>query len=160
MAIEGSNILLIVDVGTSSDPDWQAVAKQTSLDTSNERNIIDASYKQKDHENSIYGKQSGTLTLESLEVKDGTNSPAMDAIEDAVKNSELVVLRRQENSDHVKEVEGKVENISKEYPDDDASTISVDFQKFGPWVVLSDTDDEAEKLTFSFSPKTASETVT
>ena len=62
---------------------------------------------------------------------------AMKAIRDAKKNREMVILRRSENGTEVEEAEALIETISYEWPDNDNSTVSVDFQLNEAWQEVS-----------------------
>lgn len=132
--IDGASVLLMVNMGDDETPNWTAVAEQTGLSTENSRNLIEASSKDSDHTKWIYGKQDGTVTLESLYVP---NDAAFKAIEEAMNNKEVVILRRTENGEDIEEATALVSTISKEWPDNDASTCSAEFQLDEPWTPIS-----------------------
>lgn len=132
--IDGASVLLMVNMGDDETPNWTAVAEQTGLSTENSRNLIEASSKDSDHTKWIYGKQDGTVTLESLYVP---NDAAFKAIEEAMNNKEIVILRRTENGEDIEEATALVSTISKEWPDNDASTCSAEFQLDEPWTPVS-----------------------
>lgn len=132
--IDGASVLLMVNMGDDETPNWTAVAEQTGLSTENSRNLIEASSKDSDHTKWIYGKQDGTVTLESLYVP---NDAAFKAIEEAMNNKEIVILRRTENGEDIEEATALVSTISKEWPDNDASTCSAEFQLDEPWTPIS-----------------------
>ncbi len=132
--IDGASVLLMVNLGDDETPNWTAVAEQTGLSTENSRNLIEASSKDSDHTKWIYGKQDGTVTLESLYVP---NDAAFKAIEEAMNNKEIVILRRTENGEDIEEATALVSTISKEWPDNDASTCSAEFQLDEPWTPIS-----------------------
>lgn len=132
--IDGASVLLMVNLGDDTAPNWTAVAEQTGLSTENSRNLIEASSKDSDHTKWIYGKQDGTVTLESLYVP---NDAAFKAIEEAMNNKEIVILRRTENGEDIEEATALVSTISKEWPDNDASTCSAEFQLDEPWTPIS-----------------------
>lgn len=133
-AIDGAQVLVMVDMGEGDVSDWQAVAEQTSLSQENTRNLIEATSKDSDHTKWIYGKKDGTLSLEKLYTP---NDSAFMAIEEAMKNGEVVVLRRTENGEDIEEATALVESISKEYPDNDASTATAEFQLDEEWAPVS-----------------------
>jgi len=132
--IDGASVLLMVNMGDDETPNWTAVAEQTGLSTENSRNLIEASSKDSDHTKWIYGKQDGTVTLESLYVP---NDAAFKAIEEAMNNREVVILRRTENGEDIEEATALVSTISKEWPDNDTSTCSAEFQLDEPWTPIS-----------------------
>src|SRR5690554_1363062 len=132
--IDGASVLLMVNMGDDETPNWTAVAEQTGLSTENSRKLIEASSKDSDHTKWSYGKQDGTVTLESLYVP---NDAAFKAIEEAMNNKEIVILRRTENGEDIEEATALVSTISKEWPDNDASTCSAEFQLDEPWTPIS-----------------------
>jgi TP901-1 family phage major tail protein len=132
--MDGASVLVLVNLGDDVNPNWVAVAEQTSLSTETSRNLIEATSKDSDHTKWIYGKQDDTVSLESLYVPDDT---AFKAIEDALKNKETIILRRSENGEDVEEATAFVSQISKEWPDNDTSTCSVDFQLDEPWTLVT-----------------------
>lgn len=132
--IDGAAVLVLVNLGDDVTPKWTPVAEQTNLSTESTRNLIEASSKDSDHTKWIYGKQDDTVSLEALYVP---NDAAFKALEDAMKNKESVVLRRTENGTDIEEATALVSTISKEWPDNDASTVSVEFQLDEPWTPIT-----------------------
>lgn len=132
--IDGASVLVLVNLGDDVTPNWTPVAEQTNLSTESTRNLIEASSKDSDHTKWIYGKQDDTVSLEALYVP---NDAAFKALEDAQKNKEPVVLRRTENGTDIEEATALVSTISKEWPDNDASTVSVEFQLDEPWTPIT-----------------------
>ena len=133
--MDGAQVLVLVDLGENGQSDWQPCAEQTNLSTETTRNLIEASSKDSDHAKWLYGKQESSVSLEKLYTP---NDSAFMAIEDAMNNRETVVLRRTENGKDIEEATALVESISKEFPDDDASTCEAEFQLNERWRVISD----------------------
>lgn len=132
--IDGAAVLVLVNLGDDVTPNWTPVAEQTNLSTESTRNLIEASSKDSNATKWIYGKQDDTVSLEALYVP---NDAAFKALEDAMKNKESVVLRRTENGTDIEEATALVSTISKEWPDNDASTVSVEFQLDEPWTPIT-----------------------
>lgn len=132
--IDGAAVLVLVNLGDDVTPNWMPVAEQTNLSTESTRNLIEASSKDSDHTKWIYGKQDDTVSLEALYVP---NDAAFKALGDAMKNKKTVVLRRTENGTDIEEATALVSTISKEWPDNDASTVSVEFQLDEPWTPIT-----------------------
>lgn len=130
MALDGASVLVLVNVGDELNPEWVPVAEQTGLTREVSRNMIDVSHKNEPHTRWLYGKQDGTVTLESLYVP---GDAAMQAIRKALHDGVTVILRRSENGVDVEEAEALVQTISDEWPDNDASTVAVDFQLSEPF---------------------------
>lgn len=133
-AMDGAMVLVLVNLGDEETPDWKPCAEQTNLSTETSRNLIEASSKDSDHTKWIYGKQDDTVTLEKLYTP---NDAAFMALEDAQRNRETVILRRTEDGVQVEETVALISTISKEYPDNDASTCSVEFQLDEPWTPVN-----------------------
>lgn len=138
MAMNGTSILLLVDVDPykqtpSGSPDYQAVAEQTSLSTENSTNLIEASHKGEGHTKWIAGRRDGTITLEALYVPSDDGYKALKA---AQKAGDKIMARRSEDGTEIEEVELFVSSIGEEFPDNDSSTISAEFQKNGDWTTV------------------------
>lgn len=136
--MDGAQVLVLVDMGENGESDWQACAEQTNLSSETTRNMIEASSKDSDHAKWLYGKQESSVSLEKLYTP---NDSAFMAIEDAMNEKETIVLRRTENGEDVEEATALVESISKEFPDDDASTCEAEFQLNERWRSVSDNSD-------------------
>ena len=131
MALDGAQVLVLVPVDDGSGAtEYIPVAEQTSLSMENTHNLIDASSKDNTHTKWLYGKEDNTLSLEALYVP---GDKALKALKDAKKNREKVILRRSEEGTEVEEAEALIETISYEWPDNDNSTVSVDFQLNEAW---------------------------
>lgn len=127
--------------GTIEYSVFDEAAVQQSLTTENSRNMIEADYKQKGHANFIYGKKDGSLTLEALILNPSATQEAKQALEDAQDNNKEIVVRRKKtdpNSDteEIEECPCLVENISKNYGDDEASTYTGELQKNDFWTTV------------------------
>lgn len=126
MALNGSQVLLLVPDGEGYIP----VAEQTGLSMESSSALIEVSHKQSNHTKFIYGREDDTLSLEAAYVPDDT---AFKAIQNAKKNRETIILRRSMDGVEVEEAEALIENISIDFPDNDASTVSIDFQLNESW---------------------------
>jgi TP901-1 family phage major tail protein len=117
MAINGSAVLLIVN-GTE-------VACQTGLSIEENNELIDASHKQSTYASYIYGRGEGSLSLEALYVP---TDAGFQALRTAFKNKQPVTVRISENGTAVEEAEALIESMSREYPDNEVATISVELK--------------------------------
>jgi len=130
LAIDGASVLLLVNVnGTPT-----AVGEQTNLSNSAEREMIDASHKQRDHTFFVYGKQDDTLSLESLYI---TGDAGLTALRSAQLTKTPVILRRSESGSAVQENTGLVASIEDTWPDNDVATVSVEIQLIDFWTTLA-----------------------
>lgn len=133
MALDGAQVLLLVNTGTDASPNYVEVGQQTNLSKETTRNLIETTSKEDDHQKFIYGKQGDTVTLESLYVP---NDSAMSALRDANDNKNNIKIRRKEQGSEVEEADALVETISDEWPDNDNSTTSVDLTLDGAWTSI------------------------
>jgi TP901-1 family phage major tail protein len=132
-AKDGASVLVLVP-DPNSPGSYIPVAEQTNLSRESSRNLIEASSKDSDHTKWIYGKKDDTVELEALYVP---NDAAMQALRNAQENKEIVVLRRTEDGTAVEQAEALVSTISDEFPDNDVSTVSVEFQLNTSWTPVS-----------------------
>lgn len=126
MAMDGAEVVLLVNTGSESSPNYQPVAEQTGLTHENSRNMIDATSKDNDHEKFLYGKQNGTISLESLYVP---NDAAAQALKNAEKNAEKIIVLREEEGSQIEKATCLVESFEDDWPDNDSSTTSIELQK-------------------------------
>lgn len=120
MASDGADILLLADTGGGN---YTEVGKQTDYTHDQEREAIDISAKQDDHEQTLYGRKSDTISLDALYVEDDAG---FTALEDALSNGNDIIVRRQEDGSELEEATAQVESISENQPDNDAGTVSVE----------------------------------
>ncbi|HEY8414808.1 MAG TPA: phage tail tube protein [Thermaerobacter sp.] len=131
--LNGSAVLVLVQTGTdptSGQPIFEAVAKQTNFSDETSRELIDDSAKGDDHVSHLYGRAETSAELEAAWVP---NDAAFQALRQAYLNKEDVILRRTENGTDVEEARAKIENISREFPDNDRSTVTISFQLQEHW---------------------------
>jgi TP901-1 family phage major tail protein len=117
MAINGSAVLLIVN--------GVEVAAQTGLSIEESNEMIEASHKQSTYASYLYGRTEGSLSLEALYVP---TDAGFQALKNAFKNKEVVTVRISENGTAVEEADALIESMSREYPDNDVATISVELK--------------------------------
>lgn len=120
MAIDGAEIKIKVD--------GDVLAQQTGATHDDSRNMIDAAHKDKDHANPIYGKEDGSVSLDFLVQPDANSTPAVDALDTALKNKNELTIVIEENGTELGSATALIENVSREYPDDDTATASADLQ--------------------------------
>lgn len=146
MAIEalvGNSALLWVDVSAARDgSDLQAVAFQRSLSQEITREMIDASHKGSDFMKSVYGRQSGTLSLEALEPDPdfGGSVATHNALEAAMNNRQTIIVEiRKTGAEGTvvrRSAEALIGTISSEFPDNDVSIISLELTLQEPFELV------------------------
>lgn len=122
MAINGSNILLLVD--------GQAVAEQRSYSQEKSRDMIETTVKADDAKTYEYGEIDNTVTVEGLYAP---SDAAYAALEDAADNATEITIRRQREGTDIEEATALVDSLSLEAPRNDNSTFSADLQITGAW---------------------------
>lgn len=151
MAQNGSQVLLFVYDKDYTDIDkYIPVDEQTGLSQEESVNLIEVSHKAANHTKFIYGREDGTLSLEA-QVVDGPKPEEKGflVLENCKKNRKMVYLKRAQvvNGEIVagseQYVEALVENISRDYPDNDAATLSVDLQLNDSFSATAPTIDDA-----------------
>lgn len=133
MGMDGAQVVILANTGTEASPNFQVVAEQTGLTDENSRNLIEETSKDNDHTKWLYGKADGTMSVEGMYVPDDA---ALDALRDARKNAEKVLVRRQEEGSEVEECTCLVESIEEDWPDNDSSTYSIELQKNEEWQAI------------------------
>lgn len=144
MAIEtltGNDVVLHVNTGTPETPVYELFGYQRGVSYEQAREMIDASHKGSDHAQSVYGRQSTTLTLDALVPNPdvgavATHQALFDAQND--KTSLLVRYIRGAGSagEQILESEALVGTITEEGPDNDVATISVELTLQAPLTLL------------------------
>ena len=135
MAIEsavGNDIALYVNTGTVAAPVFTMIGLQRDLSWEQTRELIDASHKGSDHAQSVYGRMESTISLDALEPNpdSGARATQQQLIDAQVEKTTLIVQHIQKNngvgSDIVRQAEALVGSISREAPDNDTATVSVE----------------------------------
>ena len=135
MAIEsltGNNAGLYVNTGSVATPVYSLVGLQRGLSDELTREIIDASHKGSDFQKSVYGRMSGSLSMDALESDPdfGGATATHDALTNAMvnKTTVLVEIRKTGSAGTVRRhaAEALVGTMSREYPDNDVSTMSLE----------------------------------
>lgn len=142
MAVEqltGNDVIVNIQTGeTAGVPTYQLLAYQRGVSYEQAREIIDASHKGNDHAQSVYGRQTSTLSLDGL-----VPNPEIGAVEshaalyDAMNERKTVMIQYVKRgsttaTSEVKEAEALVGTISEEGPDNDVATFSAEFTLQGP----------------------------
>lgn len=126
MAYAGSNVLLWAHDGEK----YVEIGYQTGLSTEESTNLIELKYKNKRHVDFIPGREDGKVTLEALHL---LSDEGLQILKDAQRQRSKVLIQRKEAGGPVEEAEALVESITRENPDDDAPTVSVELQLVTDW---------------------------
>lgn len=132
-AINGSDVILYVDVGTAEDPDWQPVACQRGLSISEQANMINVSCKGSEIEQNVYGRITGTITLDAVIVE---SPQGLEFLRGAMWDKKEVIIRRAKKADkdeYAEDAFALIESVEQNYPEEDASTFSVSLRINSKW---------------------------
>ncbi|MEC5422127.1 phage tail tube protein [Virgibacillus sp. C22-A2] len=126
MAKNGSNILILVDVNGEFIP----CAESTGFSWESSTDMIDVTSKDNEHKKYLAGKRDGTADQEGFYVP---NDPAYQALKEAQRNGQTVILRRSEDGTEVEEAEGLISSMSGDAPDNDGATMGISYQLNTDW---------------------------
>ena len=134
MSIDGSDVLLMVDVGTDTESDFVAVAAQQDLTISESRDIREVTSKLDDHKKKEYGEMDTTASLESLFVVDDSGE---ELLRSAVRDATKVTIRIQESDVEIEEGTVLVSSLERNFPRNDNSTFSAELEFDGPLTTVN-----------------------
>lgn len=138
-AINGSDVLLYVDVGTAQAPDFKPVAAQRNMGVNETANVIDVSAKGDKINKGVYGRITGDITLDAVIVE---SPQGLKLIRQAMWNKKEIVARvvTLDLDEDGEVVEGEAEDafcivtsVNRNYPDEEASTYSVGLRINSEW---------------------------
>lgn len=134
MAINGFDVLLLVNTGSDAAPTWTAVGSQRNVTFEETTASIDASSKDQREKRVLPGRYAATVSLDALYVPDDS---AFLALQTANRAGELIKIRRERADVAEEEANALITSMTDEHPDQDASTISVDLEIDGAWSAVS-----------------------
>lgn len=134
MAINGFDVLLLVNTGSDAAPTWTAVGSQRNVTFEETTASIDASSKDQREKRVLPGRYAATVSLDALYVPDDS---AFLALQTANRAGELIKVRRERADTAEEEATALITSMTDEHPDQDASTISVDLEIDGAWSAVS-----------------------
>ena len=132
MAMNGTDVLLLVNVGTEALPDYKVVGSQRGLTRVENTAEIDVSSKEERPKRVLGGRYDSTMTLDALYVPDDCYL----ALQSANRNADLILVRKSEDGVQVEEATALITSMSESYPDQEAATITVSLRIDGEWEVL------------------------
>jgi len=130
MGMSGTNILLLANTGTPTVPAYEAVGEQRDASIDEASATIDISNKESRAQRVLSGRFSGTISLEALYVP---TDAAYQALRNANRDGELILIARQESGIVTEIVSAKVDSISEAFPDQAEATISISLTIDGFW---------------------------
>lgn len=132
MSMNGTDILILVNVGTPTAPAYQAVGCQRDATIEEASATIDVSCKDSRAQRVLPGRYSSTISLDSLYVPD---DGAYHLLQDANRNGELILVAKEVQGEVFETANAKIDSMSESYPDQAEATISFAFTVDGFWTV-------------------------
>jgi TP901-1 family phage major tail protein len=130
MAMNGTDILLLVNTGTPSVPAYTVVGSQRDLSIDETTATIDVSSKDGRAQRVLPGRYASTLSLDALYVPDDAAYLALQA---ANRNGELILVAKQVNDVTIETANAKIDSMSEAFPDQGEATISISLTVDGEW---------------------------
>ena len=130
MSMNGSDVLLMVNTGTTETPVWTAVGSQRDVTFEESTEEIDVSSKDERAKRVLAGRYSASVSLDALFVPDDT---AYSALQTAHRAGDLIMVARNVNSVDEESATALITSMSQTMPDQDGATISVSLTIDGTW---------------------------
>lgn len=133
MAMNGADVLLLVNTGTNVSPVYTAVGSQRDVSFEETTEAIDASSKDSRAGRVLPGRYGASVSLEHLYVPDDTAYLALKA---AMRDGELIKIRRQEEAIETEEADALITSLGEAAPDQDVMVVSIELTIDGEWSVV------------------------
>lgn len=134
MAMNGTDVLLLVNVGTPLVPVYQTVGSQRDVTFDEAMEEIDVSSKDSRAKRVLPGRYSSSLSLDALYVPTNTD---YQALKDAMRDGELILVARQEDGVTIETADALITALSEAFPDQGEAAISVSLVMDGFWTELT-----------------------
>lgn len=133
MAKNGTDILLLVNTGTNIAPAYEEVGSQRDVTFDETTEEIDVSSKDSRAKRVLPGRYSAGISLEALYVP---SDAAYQALQDAMRNGELIKVAKEDDGDTVETADALITSMSENDPDQGESTISISLTIDGEWTAV------------------------
>ena len=130
MAMNGADILLLVNTGTPSVPSYEAVGSQRDVSFEEATEEVDVSSKDSRAKRVLPGRYSASLSLDALYVP--TDSAYL-ALKDAMRDGELILVAKQDDAVTTETADALIRTMSESFPDQGEGTISLSLTVDGDW---------------------------
>lgn len=130
MAMNGTDVLLLVNTGTPTVPTYEVVGCQRDLSREETTEEIDVSCKASRAKRVLPGRYSSTLSLDALYVP--TNADYL-ALQAAMRDGELILVALQVQGVTIETGDALITSMSEEFPDQGEATISISLTLDGFW---------------------------
>lgn len=133
MAMNGSDILLLVNTGTPAVPVYEAVGSQRDVTFDETTEEIDVSSKDSRATRVLPGRYGASLSLDALYV---WSDDGYHALRDAMRDGELILVAKQDDGVTMETADALITSMSESFPDQAEGTISIDMTVDGFWTEL------------------------
>lgn len=133
MAMNGTDLLLLANVGTEETPSYQVVGCQRDATFNENLDLIDVSCKEERAKRVLPGRSTGTISLTGLYVPD---DQAFAALKNATREGLNILVAREEFGVVTETASVMVSSFSESFPDQGPATISVSMEVSGAWVAV------------------------
>lgn len=133
MAMNGTDLLILVNTGTDETPVYEVVGCQRDATIDEATASIDASCKDQRAKRVLAGRYSSTVSLEALYVP---SDAAYQSLKDAMRDGTLITIVKQEDGNVTEAADAVVTSLSESYPDQDVATVSASFEVDNMWAEL------------------------
>jgi len=133
MAMNGTDVLLLVNTGTELVPSYEAVGSQRDVSFEETTEEIDVSSKDSRAKRVLPGRYGASITLDALYVPTGT---AFKALQDAMRDGELILVAKEVDNVTIETASALITSMSEAMPDQAEATISISLTIDGTWTVV------------------------
>lgn len=133
MAMNGTDLLVLVNTGTPLTPVYEAVGSQRDATIEETSDTIDVSSKDSRAQRVLAGRYSSSVSLDALYVP---SDAAYQALKTANRDGDLILIARQEVGVVTEIVTAKIDSMSEAFPDQGEATISISMTVDGWWTVV------------------------
>jgi len=131
MAMNGTDVLLLVNTGTIQSPVYEVVGSQRGVSFPENTENIDVSSKDSRAGRVLAGRYNATISMEALYVP---SDAAYQALKTAMRDGEMIKVRRSESAIETEECDAVINSLSPEFPDQEEAVISIELTVDGFWV--------------------------
>lgn len=130
-AMNGSDVLILVNTGTSSSPIWEAVGSQMDMTIEQTSEEIDTSNKTSGrYAEFMPGRYSSTISFDSLYVP---NDVSYAVLRQSCEFGLFLKVRREYAGTAEREADAFVTSLSESFPDQAPGAVSGAMRVTGPW---------------------------
>lgn len=131
--MNGSEIIVMLDLGTAETPDYQIIACQRDATFEEVSDTIDESCKSSRAGRSDYGRYSASVSLDYLYILTDAAAAQLKA---ANRNGEKIILAQRESGVITQRAVAKIDSISENFPDQAEAVVSLACTLDG-WILSS-----------------------